>query len=131
MTLLGIILSIILFFASIILHEIVHYLTILYFGGTAKFIWLHKGTFSKIGNPGVRGKGVTPKDQIIVSLSPIPLGLVINTIIFVALTYDMVPSAKTTIWLLLCFIFSIFATYASSSTDIKDAIKIYKEINTP
>lgn len=128
MTWLGIALSVMVFFASIILHEVIHYLAIIYYGGKANFAWLHKGMFKRLGNPGVHGEGVKPKDQIMVSLLPIPLGLFLNAIIFVLLSYDIMTEGKEIFWLLLCVIFSIVATYAGSSTDIKDAIAIYREI---
>lgn len=128
MTWIGIALSLILFFVGIILHEIIHYIAIIYYGGKAKFVWLHKGTFKKLGNPGVHGDGVKPKDQIMVSLLPIPLGLFLNAVIFALLSYDILGEGKEILWLLLCAIFSIVATYAGSSNDIKDAIAIHRKI---
>lgn len=128
MTWIGIALSLLLFFVSIILHEVIHYLAIIYYGGKANFAWLHKGTFKRLGNPGVHGEGVKPRDQIMVSLLPIPLGLFLNAIIFALLSYDIWMEGKEILWLLLCVIFSIVATYAGSSNDIKDAIAVYREI---
>lgn len=127
MTWLGIALSVLIFFVGIILHEIIHYLAIIYYGGKAKFMWLHKGTFKRLGNPGVHGEGVKSRDQIMVSLLPIPLGLFLNAIIFMLLSYDILVEGKEMLWLLLCVVFSVVATYVGSSNDIKDAIAIYRK----
>lgn len=121
----------------IISHELMHYFTASHLGYNPKLCLIpnkkFKGKIERILNlglpfPAVRTKNVnTYKDAYLMLLSPMPFGLVTIFLCIVSMTANIKSIEHLYVWLSLCFIVSLVATYFMSFGDFRIVKSLQQE----